>query len=319
MSQSIIKQLSCVANQITSAIETACTKIVDAIAGNAAPDYTELLNSIINELQNIDANTDALETTLTSINTDTTAIASNTADIIVELQSILTALQDIDANTDNVESLLETLISTILSREPTQLAILPEICGTSDGGTTHAYFTPAQVWNTINSTLVAKLFFDTQGDPVTGVVAADPCECECIECGSTELACILVDGFDAELEPDVGDNMTFEVLLDGTNQATVVHDYTTTEAGGNKSTWYAPLITAINAVAGWTITLQTDVAVGTPGKPTWRVEYSGTTASTLVIDKEGGGSVITLTADGAGNITGTDNWAGGTSPFGTCA
>lgn len=141
--------------------------------------------------------------------------------------------------------------------------------------------------------------------------AEDSCFCE--------NGCILMDGFDVDRGlVTVGDTTTFLISLDGTLQSTVVHDYLSTSDGINVSSYYPPIISAINAVPGWSISLETDVLQTAQGKPTWKVEYSGTGASQLVIDKDSGGSVLTLDADGAGNIVGSTNWGVDSFPFRDC-
>ena len=155
---------------------------------------------------------------------------------------------------------------------------------------------------------------------VTGVVTEnlDPCTClaltDCPDCGCE--ASILLDAFDYDrglLTP--GDTSTFEIFLDGVSQANIVHDYTTSSDGVNVSSFYTPVVAAINAVAGWSMAVDTDVAVADQGKPTWLMEFSGTGPSELRIVK--GADILTINVDAACAITGTSDDGGTGAPFGT--
>lgn len=146
---------------------------------------------------------------------------------------------------------------------------------------------------------------------ITLLKADDSCPCD--------NGCILMEAFDIDRGiGDVGDTTTFLINLDGNLQSTVVHDYTTTSDGVNVSSFYTPIIAAINAVPGWSISLHSDIPVASQGKPTWKVEYTGAGASQLVIDKDSGGSVWTLDADGMGGIVGSTNWGTDSFPYSDC-
>lgn len=73
------------------------------------------LDSVINLLTQIEANTDELESQLTDIITELQDVNVNLGDVITELQSILTSVQAIDGNTDGIEAQLVTIIALLTS------------------------------------------------------------------------------------------------------------------------------------------------------------------------------------------------------------
>jgi hypothetical protein len=211
------------------------------------------------------------------------------------------------------------------SPEPIQAVQLSDTCVTVDG-LNPQYATPVPLFNQISGVFIGKVWLDAVGDEITGVVAkTDPCDCECVDCGVE--ACILMDGFDVDRGLfDPGDTTSFVIRVDGVVQATVVHDYTTTSDGVNVSSFYAPVIAAINALPDWSIAVQTDVAIADQGKVEWIVNSTATAAQTLEIIKfvtgttpPPGADTLTLVADGAGAITGTSTFDGnGSDPFRAC-
>lgn len=70
----------------------------------------------------------------------------------------------------------------------------------------------------------------------------------------------------------------------GTTQ-TIVHDYTTSSNGVDKSTWYTPIVAYINSIPNWNMTLLQDVALPNSGKVLYKVEYSGAVGDSLEINK----------------------------------
>lgn len=162
---------------------------------------------------------------------------------------------------------------------------------------------------------------------LTDVAAADYLsgfKSPCSDCGIR--ACILLDAFDTMSENALspGEFMEMQLILDGVVISTTVHDYLTTSDTVNKSTWYGPWISAINALPNWSISLDTDTASTGSGKVTWLVEYNGPGNETLRIYKGSVGGAPTfsdymqITVDGAGVVTtetGTGNLAGPWSSY----
>lgn len=110
---------------------------------------------------------------------------------------------------------------------------------------------------------------------------ADALVCEDTET-VTAKKCLLAFDYDRGLVQS-GETSAFGILLDGVSQSTVVHDYTTTSDGTNVSTYYDPVIAAVNAVPGWSMVLVTDVNQSDQGKPQWEVSFTGTGPSELTI------------------------------------
>ena len=194
---------------------------------------------------------------------------------------------------------------------------LEELCVDVDGVPQAA--TPVAWFNQSDSSYTSTIYLDEMGLPIAGVVtpAADPCQCCPAPCEDIR-ACIQLQAFDQDtglMQP--GDTTNYEITLDGTTEAVINHDYFTTSDGLNKSTWYTPIIAAINALPGWTMTLITDVALPSNGKPTWRVEYEGPNPSTLEIIKTPNGDIYTIAVAADGTVTATTNDAGSGTPFGS--
>ena len=176
----LTRQLVCLGTQISEKLD----EVIAALGGPAPIDYTALLNDIIAELQDIDANTDTVEASLTSIDTSNAAIEVNTGQTVTELQSILTEVQAVNANTDNVETLLQDIITELQlpDPEPSQAIVMDSSCITVDGGTAE-FATPVVIFNQITGLFTSKTWFDSVGDEITGVVVeTDPCDCECEPC-----------------------------------------------------------------------------------------------------------------------------------------
>lgn len=154
---------------------------------------------------------------------------------------------------------------------------------------------------------------DETGADVTGTVTLSACASCCVE------HCIQVNLFDQDSGLIVpGTTETFELRIDGVLQTTVVHDYSTTDDGINKSSWYLPVVAAVNALPDWSMTLVSDIALPAGGKPTYRIEYTGTGAQTLRIDKLNSVDFTEYVADGSGNMTGNWSWAPDSTPFSDC-
>ncbi len=318
MSSQIVRQLSCLATDLSAKLD----EVIAAVGGNAPIDYTALFNQVISELQDIDANTDGVEATLTAINGDTTAITTNTANTVTELQNVITELQDIDANTDNVEQLLTDILNALLAPdpEPTQALQLPDTCVTVDGADAQ-FATPVVLFNQITGAFTGKVWLDKAGDEIAGVVAeTDPCDCDCVDCGNV-MGCLRMEGFDyyALADYTAGQTTPFDVIVNGTTVTTLVLDYTVESDGTGKASWYAQLIAAVNANSNFTMSLVTDADEATNQRPVWQFDYSGPGNETLAITENA--DVRTLSADAAGVVTGVAEDGGnpfGTDPFSAC-
>ena len=184
MSAQVARQLVCLGDSLATKLD----QVITAITGNAPIDYTALFNQVISELQSIDTNTDALESTLDSIKTDTTAITTNTQNTVNELQNVVTELQGIDENTDDVETTLAAILAALLAPddEPSQAIQLPDLCATVDGGAAENV-TPVVLFNQMTGAFTGKKWLNQAGDEITGaVVEADPCDCPCVDCTPNE-------------------------------------------------------------------------------------------------------------------------------------
>lgn len=229
--------------------------------------------------------------------------------------------QLVTITTDGVPAAPVVTATTIscAKNEPTQALPLELTCVTVDGVAQYAY--PVPLFNQATAVLAGKLWLGEDGDELAGVIVkVSDCDCKnCDECDQS--ACTLMLGFDTFDLDTLGatDTMAYEILLDGVNQASIVTNYLDSATAGSKASWYADVVAAINAVPGWEIVLETDVLdTDSSSKVNWRVVHTGTSPSTLVIDKEGGSTVYTLASDGAGVITGTTNWDPDSSPFAAC-
>lgn len=143
------------------------------------------------------------------------------------------------------------------------------------------------------------------------------------ECAPCAIAprCIQLFAFDNDtglLTP--GDFTEYELFIDGVLHNTIVHDYSTTSNGTDKSTWYDPIIAAINALPGWSMSVNTDVALPSNGKVLWDINYTGANDQQLIITKGpmGGATPDRYIIDIIGSsITGiTDDNSSG-NPFGS--
>ena len=100
---------------ITTICNSQFQDLLDAIAANNAPDYSALLTSILTEVTAVNANTDTIEASLTTLIASSDAGNVTLASILLELGSMLTELQAIDDNTDQVEALIQTQITLLQS------------------------------------------------------------------------------------------------------------------------------------------------------------------------------------------------------------
>jgi hypothetical protein len=296
----ILNQLTCIAAGIKELVAL----------GNNAPDYTGLLDSIIALLTELEADTTAIETTLTDIKTDTSTMVTTLSDVLTQVTAI-------NENTDEVEGLLQQLI-TLAVRDQSAPVAGDAFCAIVDGvpGVT---VKPVALVDQHSLVHVTTLYYDEAMNPITGTVEVDdPCNClSCDECGDVQ-ACILFSGFDMYRGLlSVGDTTQFDIAVDGTVQSSVVHDYTTSADGTTVSSWYTPVIAAINALPNWSIAVEEDVAVTDEGKVTWQLEHTGTVAETLTITKTPNGDVLSFASDGAGTILGTSSDGGSGTPFGS--
>lgn len=98
---------------ITNAIRCGVDRIVAAITGSTAPDYTALLTAIKDSVANIDANTDDVEKLLDTINTTNTQIVTNTGETVTVLKEVLEQVTSINANTDEQEALLQAILDEL--------------------------------------------------------------------------------------------------------------------------------------------------------------------------------------------------------------
>lgn len=193
-----------------------------------------------------------------------------------------------------------------------QAVQLEEMCLRVDGVAQRVV--PVAIFNQATGVFSAPQYVNEMGVPITGVVTmADACECSCTGPCASFVACGRLVGWDyveiASLTP--GQTQVFEILLNGVVVQTVVHDYLTTAAGNVKSSWYTPVIAAVNAQPGWTMTLLQDVAadntapntVNGQNKPVWLLEYAGSSPSSLIIRNEGGNLEKEVAVNAAGLVT----------------
>lgn len=117
-----------------------------------------------------------------------------------------------------------------------------------------------------------------------------------------------------------GETSQLEIKIDGVTVAgPVIHDYTTSQTGTSKASWYTPWVDAINNNTNFTLSLVQDVTLPTNDKPLWRVDYSGPGGEELKMCKGPAGTtspeelVVTAAADGA--LTGTAFTYGGVDPI----
>ena len=185
-------------------------------------------------------------------------------------------------------------------------------------GTENMVLTP--VVTMVDGVVTTTQYFNESGVLHTGVapIAASPCDCPCPECDVDDnKACLFVDLFDVDdglLQ--AGETTQYEIGTNAGSQ-TIVHDYTTSSDGTNKSTWYTPIMALLNGLADWSVELVSDTLIGNNEKPTYRITHTGSSADTLKITKTPNGDVYTVVSDGAGNITGSTDDSGSGQPFGS--
>lgn len=331
MSGGIIRQLVCG----TKAVVDKLQEVIDAINGGGGDDFeistsgwicdeggtdnwvrfvTPFVNGVAGVVQTVDSGISCADPAPTAeIDADVEFVCNTATGFYDQMVTIIT---------DGVPAApTQTATTVSCSADSFQGIPLPDTCATVDGADPQ-FVNPIVRMNQSTGLYVATDYIDSFGNLITGVVAeTDPCDCDCVDCNIT--ACTLMQGFDAfdvgTLQP--AQTMPYEVLLDAVSVANILVDYQATAVAGSKASWYTTLISDINAaisVDGWNIVLDTDAVDTTSDKVSWTVTHTGSTPSTLVIDKEAGGTVYTLVSDGAGNITGTTNWDPDSSPFAAC-
>lgn len=127
----------------------------------------------------------------------------------------------------------------------------------------------------------------------------------------TVQGCLQMFGFDyyAETDYSTGDTTSFAV----NGGAPIVIDYVAISDGVNKSSWYAPVIAAVNALGPWTMSVVNDASVSSGNRVLYQIDYNGAGSESLVIVQSN--DTRTLSADATGAITGTA--LDGVTPFGT--
>lgn len=124
--------------------------------------------------------------------------------------------------------------------------------------------------------------------------------------------CILMEAWDNDSGLlEAGEFSQLEIKIDGVSTgAPIVHDYTTSYDGTNKSTWYDPWVAAINALPNWSITLVQDTSGNQPaqGKPIWQIDYNGPGNEELKLCKGPAGTTspeeLVISAAATGALTG---------------
>lgn len=116
---------------------------------------------------------------------------------------------------------------------------------------------------------------------------------------------------------EAGEFSQLEIKIDDVSVAgPIVHDYTTSQAGSSKASWYDPWVAAINANTNFTVSLVTDVTLPTNDKPLWRVDYSGPGDEVMRLCKGPAGTTspeeLVITAAADGTLTGQGFTYGGT-------
>lgn len=217
--------------------------------------------------------------------------------------------------------LLQAILDALLTQNDKlndQAVSLGEGCFTTGAATPEILTTIAVI---VDGGVQNRLWTYPDGTPYAGPtpVAADPCDCPCLECTPDVVvkACLFVDLFDTDdglLQ--VGQTTQYEIAANAGN-VTMVHDYTTSSNGVDKSSFYTPIIAAINSIAGWSIVLEVDTKIGSNTKPTYRITHTGNAPDTLIIKKTPNGDVYKIASDGAGNITGATDDSGSGAPFGS--
>ena len=139
-----------------------------------------------------------------------------------------------------------------------------------------------------------------------------------VSCCAEIKACQGLSGFDYFNINDFtpGDNITWEVSIDGTNVGSVGNDPNSFPATSGKSTWYTDLQALISSQPGWAMTLISDADQLTNDRPRWRIDYTGSSPSTLTINRTSGSSdIINIQVNQDGSVVST--WTDGGVPIGT--
>ena len=219
---------------------------------NASIDYTAKFDTVISELQDIDANTVNLENILNNIKLDTGAITTNTGNTVTELQNVIVELQGIDANTNGVEGLLSDIITEL--QKPLAELVAPtvaepkciEVLGVKMWGT------PVLAMNTTTGVLGATQWLDESMSPITDPVIVLPaCDCPCSNCAPVAPC---VDNPPDYNITDVGGNTIYRAW---TTQIAGLSDYAVTDVGGSTIYW------AMSSAICTTAVPQVDVGANT--------------------------------------------------------
>lgn len=332
MSGGIIKQLVCGFGSVVDKLQ----EVIDAIQGGGSDDFefsdsgwicdeggtdnwirivTPYVNGIAGIDQTIDSGISCADPApVAQIDAEVAFICNTATGFYDQMVTIVT---------DGVAAApIQTATTVVCSSDSFQGMVLPDTCATIDGANPQ-FVNPIVRMNQSTGLFVATDYMNSFGDLITGVVAeTDPCDCDCLDCNVS--ACTLMEGFDAFSVNTlaVGQTMPYEILVDGVSVLNVLVDYQATAVAGSKASWYTSLISDINTAVlpdGWSIVLEQDILDTSGGdKVVWRVVHDGSTPSTLVIDKEAGGTVYTMASDGAGTITGTTNWDPDSPPYAAC-
>ena len=217
------------------------------------------------------------------------------------LCAIRDLLTKISGGSTSNTALLEAILKAIneqgelLNDTPLKLDV---VCFDT-GGTSPVMLLP--VVTIVDGAVKSTQYFLTDGTAYTGQkpVPADPCDCACEVCEGDEdcKVTIKMDGFDLDDGiVESGQTSVFRVSNAAGEIGVLEHDYTTTSDDVNKSSYYTPLIALINSVPDFSISLDTDVQIGSQGKPTWLLTYTGAGDDALIIQK----------ADSVGNLNNGD-------------
>lgn len=234
-----------------------------------------------------------------------------------------TVLKAVDYTTGTI---IDPFIGTVSNCEPATVPVpaslqpvaLEELCVKVDGIAQAAV--PVMLYNAATGLHVSTSYVNDLGQPIVGAITpASPCDCPCTDCPDI-LACqqMLAWDYVAQASLTPGSTQSFRIWENGVLLTTVIHDYLTTTDNVNKSSWYAPIVAAINAVPGWNISVIADVPVGNNGRVLWKLEYSGTAGSTLLIDGSGA-DYRQMAVTAAGVVTTDTGNSGASFPFGTPA
>lgn len=314
MSVSVVNAIKCGVEKINLCIKSAAQTIVDAINQSVQPDYeindsgwicsdvtdtwvrilTPYVDGVEGTPQTVDSGIACDEPAPSNPVVDTELVC-NTATGFYDLVTVIT--------TDGVASAPTFAATTVAcTRDTLQLTPLEPMCASVDGGEP-VEIIPVVVFNQNTNTVSGTRYFDREANEVTGTVEKlKDCACGCETCD----ACIEFQAFDNAAPSfwTVGDTSNWDV-----NGVTVVQDALSTFDGTNVSTGYQQIIDeVVNNVANFALSVVTDV---TSGKPTWRVEYTGSGSETLTITNGASGDIYTFTVDSSGNMTATAQSSGG--------